>query len=63
LKKKNFCLLLFEGKKSQKELTKQQESRFSLLFLLDARSIWIRIQEAQKHTDPTDQDPQHCLEG
>jgi hypothetical protein len=29
-----------------------------------ASEIWIRIririQEAQKHTDPTDPDPQHC---
>ncbi len=41
-----------------------------MLFLLDDRKIririhtaddrfWIRIQEAQKHTDPTDPDPQH----
>jgi hypothetical protein len=33
------------------------ESRFCLLFLLDAR----RIQEARKHTDPMDPDPQHWL--
>ncbi len=42
---------------------------FFLLFLLDDRRIririhisdqWIRIREAQKHMDPTDQDPQHC---
>jgi hypothetical protein len=43
-----------------------------LLFLLGDRRIqirihtsdyWIRIQiqEAQKQTDPTDPDPQHCL--
>jgi hypothetical protein len=36
--------------KSHKEVAKQQESRFFLIFLLDDR----RIQEAQKHTDPTD---------
>jgi hypothetical protein len=34
---------------SQKEVTKQQESK--LIFLLGYRRI--RIQEAQKHTDPT----------
>jgi hypothetical protein len=36
---------------------------FFLLFLLDDRRIRIRIQEAQKHMDPTDPDadPQHCL--
>ena len=41
---------------------------FFLLFLLDDRRIririhtsdwWIRIQEAQKHVDPVDPDPQH----
>jgi hypothetical protein len=44
---------------------------FFLLFLLDDRRIririsdlWIRIriQEAQKHVDPSDPDPQHCKE-
>jgi hypothetical protein len=35
--------------KSHKEVPKQQESRFFLLFLLNER----RIKEAQKHTDPT----------
>jgi hypothetical protein len=30
---------------------------FSLLFLLDYRSI--RLGEAQKHMDPTDPDPQN----
>jgi hypothetical protein len=68
-----FSLLLFEGTftsfskiKSQKEVTKQEESRFFLLFLLgDGRihtsdlCIRIRIQEAQKHVDPMDPDPQH----
>jgi hypothetical protein len=60
-KKKFFCLLLFEGTftsfsktKSQKEVTKQKESRFFLLFLLADRRIRIRIQEAQKHVDPAD---------
>jgi hypothetical protein len=63
-KKKSFCLLIFEGIcssfskiKSQKEVTKQQESSFFLLFLLGDR----RIQEAQKHVDPVDPDPQHCF--
>jgi hypothetical protein len=38
-----------------------KESRFFLLFLLDDRRTRIRIQKAQKHTDPsTDPDPQHC---
>jgi hypothetical protein len=45
--------------KSDKEVTKQYESRFFLLFLLDDRRI--RIQEAQKHLDPMDPDPQHWL--
>jgi hypothetical protein len=68
---KLFCFLLFEGtytsfskdKKSQKN-AKQQESRFSLLFLFDDRRIrnWIRIWEAQKHTDPKDPDQQHYTE-
>jgi hypothetical protein len=55
--------------KSQKEVTKQRESRFFLLFLLDDRRIRIRIQGTPKHMDPTDldpdadQDPQHCLPG
>jgi hypothetical protein len=66
-----------------KEVTKQEKSRFFLLFLLNVRRIqiwtriririhtsdkWIRIriwiQEAQKHVDPgdldPDPDPQHC---
>ncbi len=49
-------------------VTKQQESRFFLLFLHSDRKIWSRIQEAQKHTDPTDPisdsnpDPQHWWE-
>ncbi len=58
--------------KSHKEVTKQEELRFFLLFLLDYRRIririrtsclWIhiRIQEAQKHTDP-DPAPHHCRE-
>ncbi len=34
--------------KSEKDVTKQKESRFFLLFLLDDR----RMQEAQKHSDP-----------
>jgi hypothetical protein len=55
--------------KSPKEVTRQYESRFFLLFLLDERRIqihtsdlWIRIREAQKHVDPVDpdSDPEHC---
>ncbi len=49
--KENFlCLLLFEGTftsffkdKKSKEVTKQYESRFFLLVLLDDRRIWSRI--------------------
>jgi hypothetical protein len=76
---KVFCLLLFEGTfisffngKSHTEVTKQKESTFVLLFLLDYKRtriririseklirIRIRIQEAQKHMDPIpmDSDP------
>ncbi len=79
-KRSSSCLLLFEGTftsfskiKSHKEVSKQQETMFFLLFLLDDRRIrikihifdlWIRmrIREVQKHMDPTDAylDPQHC---
>ncbi len=41
--------------KSHKEVTKQQESMFFLLFLLDNR----RIRKAQKHMEDPDPDPQH----
>ncbi len=58
-----FCLLLFEATftsffkiKSHKRVTKQQQSRFFLLFLLGDRRI--RIQEIQKNTDA---DMQHWL--
>jgi hypothetical protein len=57
----------FSKIKSQKEVTKQKESRFFLLFLLGDRRIRIRIQEAHKHVDPvdpdpdSDPDPQHCF--
>jgi hypothetical protein len=44
--------------KSQQEVTKMYELRFFLLFLLDDRRI--RIQEAQKHIDPTDPDLDIC---
>jgi hypothetical protein len=46
----------FSKVKSPKEGTKQQKSRFFLLFLLNDRRIRTRIQEAQKLVDP---DPQH----
>ncbi len=50
----------FSKIKDHKEVTKQQESRFFLSFLLDDRRIWIRSliltsdrrAEAQKYTDP-----------
>jgi hypothetical protein len=56
-----------EHVKSHKEVTKQNKSRFFLLFLLDGGRcdlrIRIRIREAQNHSDPTDADPdpQHCV--
>jgi hypothetical protein len=31
-------------------------------FLLVDGRIWIRIQETQKHTDPTDPDPEHSFQ-
>ena len=74
-KKKLFCLLLFEGiftwffkDKKSKRSRKGVGIKVFLLFLLGDRRIWIhtsdywiRIQKAQKHTDPTDLDPQHCF--
>jgi hypothetical protein len=49
VKKQFFCLLLFEGHlhhfskiKRPKDVTKQYESRFFLLFFLDDRRILIR---------------------
>ncbi len=47
----------FSNIKIPKEVTKQKESRFSLLFLLDHRRI--RIREAQKHVDPVDLDSEN----
>ncbi len=60
--------------KSHKKVTKQQKSRFFLLFLLDdggsgAGSVLVTngsecgFPEAQKHTNHTDPDPdpQHCI--
>ncbi len=53
----------FSWIKIHKEVTKQYESRFSYYFCLMIENsgtngwIWIRIQEAQKHTDTTDPDP------
>jgi hypothetical protein len=58
---KFFCLLLFEGTftsffndKKSKRSNETVRIKVFLLFLLDNRRI--RIQEAQKHTDPTDLD-------
>ncbi len=47
--KKKILLIAFEG------------TVYLHQFLLDDRRIWIRIQKAQKHMDPTDPDPQHCV--
>ena len=55
-----FIFQKFSKIKSHKEVIKQLESRFFILFLLDDRRI--RIQEAKKHTDPMDPDPQHRME-
>jgi hypothetical protein len=44
---------------SHKEVTKQTESMYFLLFLPDNR----RIRKAKKHMDPTHPDPQHWLQG
>ncbi len=65
----NVHLHHFSKIKSQKDVTKQQELRFFLLFLLDDRirsrihtsDQWIRIEKAQKHTNPTDPDPQQMV--
>ncbi len=59
------CLLLFEG--TFTSFFKDKKSWFFLLFLLDPDPyLWLadpdRIQEAQKHMDPMDPDPQHCLQ-
>jgi hypothetical protein len=36
---------------------------FALVLRIHDNLVWIRIriQEAQKHMDPTDPDPQHCF--
>ncbi len=41
------------------------DRRFMIRIRNHASNLWIRIQEAQKHTDPTDPnlDPQHCCIG
>jgi hypothetical protein len=64
-KKKFFCILLFEGtftsffkSKKSKRNHKTVEIKVFLTILLNDRRI--RIQEAQKHMDPVDPDPQHC---
>ncbi len=64
----------YKGKKSKKSHKTVEIKVFFLLSLLNDRSIrsririhtsdlWIRIriQEAQKHVDPVDPDPQHCI--
>ncbi len=63
---KKFLLVTFSKIKSQK--SHKTVGTFFLIFFLDDRRIrihtsdkWIRIQEAQKHTDPTNPDPQHWL--
>jgi hypothetical protein len=67
LKKKFFCILLFEGtltsffkgKKSKRSHKTVEIKVFLTIFAYDRR-IRIRIQEAQKHVDPdSDPDPQH----
>jgi hypothetical protein len=52
--------------KSQESQDSRKGIKLFFYFLLDDRKIWIRtpdewirIQEAQKHTDPTVSDPQH----
>jgi hypothetical protein len=69
------AFLSFIKIKIQIEVTRQQESRFFLLFLLGDRRIQIRsraqirihririrIQEAQKHVDPVDSIPNPSAE-
>jgi hypothetical protein len=59
--KKFFCLLLFEGTFTSFFKDKKSKRSHKAVVLLGDR----RIQEAQKHTDPTDpdSDPQHCQNG
>ncbi len=55
----------FKDKKSKRS-HKTVGIKVFFTFLLDDRRIRIRIQEAQKHKDPTDPDPQHmyvCMYG
>jgi hypothetical protein len=53
-----YIYILLQRLKSHKESHKTVEIKVFLLFLLfDGR-----IREAQKQTDPTDPDPQRCLE-
>jgi hypothetical protein len=62
LKKKFFCLLLFEGTFTSFFTDKKSKRSHKTVGIL---SIWIRIQEAQQRMDPTDPDsdpdPQHCF--
>ncbi len=70
---KFFCILPFEGIFSSFFIDKKSKRSHKTVeikvFLNDRRiririhtSVWIRIQEAQKHVDPdSDPDPQHCL--
>jgi hypothetical protein len=67
---KFFCTLLFEGtftsffkRKKSKRSHKTVEIKVFLTFCTNDRRIQIRIQEAQKHVEPVDSEPdlQHCL--
>jgi hypothetical protein len=49
----------FSKMKSPKEVTKQQEPRFFLLFLLDEKDpdLYLWVVEAQRHVNTVDPDP------
>jgi hypothetical protein len=52
-------VLLHHFLKVKKKSQNSRNQGFSYYFLLNDRRIRIRIQEAQKHVDPADPDPQH----
>jgi hypothetical protein len=56
-----FTKIKSKKKKSQHKRN-QGFSYYFCLMIEGSGSVRIRIQEAQKHTDPTDRDPQHCLQ-